>query len=450
MVMANETIYVGTDRGLLQVDAPSGVISPCIIPGYNIKTMAVNEKGILYMIGGTGKVGIPGNYGLIMRTTTNSKPIISSFEADIERYEELRNKVWVDYRVKVKDPLGWNRNLIETINYGDGETRESKIYVRKSRTGKDRLERFEERNFGHSYNLDDLTDLEEGLTRPSYEVSVEGCEECSVSKITEVCLGAPKISKISVLPDDNVYLGEEVDFKGRAQPPICGNSELTYTWDFDDYSEKIRGSMVKHSFNRTGEFAVSLTVGIKGSLITTRFMRVINVSKTQLVEVERTPIKYSEDGLEYRFDYKLRGDLLDYKEPLEVLWNFGDGDTVTTAGKESVVHRFKTPGVYKVRAQVFFAEGITSVGKEYVYYEDLPAMTLSITPEKPYTYQPIDVLCSPKDPEALVEGLAYRFVIDNSSEEEREVLRSAPSLKELKFETPGTCPEILNQGGLWD
>ncbi|MBS3814438.1 PKD domain-containing protein [Candidatus Bipolaricaulota bacterium] len=403
MVMANETIYVEIDRGLLQVAASSGDISPCVIPAYEIKSMAVNEQGILYLVGNTG----------ITRTTTNSKPIISSFEADIERYEERRNKVWVDYRVELKDPLGWNRNLIETITYGDGDRREDEIYVHRSEVGERKSERIEVREWGHSYNLEDLTDMEDGLTRPNYKVSVKGCEECTASKTTEVCLGAPKISKISVLPDDNVYVGEEVDFKGRAQSPICGNSELTYTWDFDDYSEKMRGSMVKHSFDRTGEFAVDLTVGIKGSPITTRVTRVINVSKTPGVDIERTPIRYTKDGLEYRFDFTFRGDLIEGKQPPEVRWNFGDGETAITPGGEGTVHTFDSTGVYNVKATATLAEGVVLQGEKLVDYTELPEMIINMSSKSPHNEEKFEVICQHKNPGNVVDGLSFSWYQDD-------------------------------------
>jgi|GEM_PF-4516524 len=412
IVMANETIYAGTDRGLLQVDAPSGAISPCVIPAHDIKSMAVNEKGVIYLFGDTGKVGIPGYNGLIMRTTPNSEPMIDSFEAVIERFDERRNKVWVDYRVELKDPLGWNRNLIETTTFGDGETREGKIYLRRSRSGNNRLERLEERNFGHSYHLEDLSDLEDGLTRPSYKISVEGCEECSAIKSTEVCLGAPRIGKISVLPGDNVYVGEEVNFKGRVQPPICGSSELTYTWNFDDYSETVSGSTVKHSFDRPGEFEVSLKVGIKGSPITTRVTRAINVNKTPGVVIERTPIRYTKDGLEYIFDLTYQEDLIEGRQLPEVQWNFGDGQTTTTSGGEGAVHTFGSPGVYNVKATAKLAEGVALQGKKSVDYTELPEMVINLSPDSPYSEEKTEVICQPENPDGVLDGLSFYWYKD--------------------------------------
>jgi len=355
MAMANQTIYAGTDRGLLQVAAPSGAIYPCVIPAYGIKSMAVNEKGSLYLFGDTGKVGISGNYGLIARTTPNSEPVISSFEADIEKYDERRNKVWVDYKLELKDPLGWNRNLIEKISYGDGDTRKGKMYVFRSKVGEKETERIDIREWSHSYEMDEL---EEEIINPKYELCVENCEAFVSSASTTLRLVKPVIKGFEV--DRSKAFSGLTDLLFSAESIIEGQSNgrgLVYRWDMGD-GTVLSGSRVNHIFESAGYYDVKLTVFERGSKITTSRTLRVEVSDPPVLEIDYRPEKRVTGGLKYYFE----GEFI---EPPDAEWRLDwylDGEKVGSGRS--------------VSCDLFFSEGgqikglLTITGHPEVKSED--------------------------------------------------------------------------------
>jgi outer membrane protein assembly factor BamB len=427
-LMAGETICVETDMGLLQVNGWSGEVCPCVIPVDDIRSMAIGEDGELYLIGRSSGVDL-------MRTVPNSPPVITSVEPEIRKYDEDDNKVRVSYHIELRDPLGWNRNLVGTITYGNGKTEEDRILFRDPEPGDLSTARQKSITLSHSYALDDL---QEELIHPTYELSVEHCDSCSVSKSSSVCLGAPTIGTIYVLPGDNVYVDEEISFKARAQPPVCGPAELTYTWDFDEYDETATGSVVRYIYSRTGQFEVSVTVGVEGTPFTTTQTKIVTVSRVPRISIEKTPIRYTTNGLEYRFNYQLRGDLLQGKEPLEVRWDFGDGENLTTTGNDGVLHAFKQPGDYHVKATVTFAEDVSGEGKAYVHYNDLPKMDVGVLPKSPYNHQEIEVVCQPRNQDDVIDGLTYQWVLDDTPlADHEEVTIDGPVVSDLEFVKPG-------------
>ena len=122
------------------------------------------------------------------------------------------------------------------------------------------------------------------------------------------------------------------------------NDNLTYEWDFGDGSEKATVVRVRHTFPKSGEYPVTLTVmdNSEGQCAVSKNQQMVSVN-TAPIAVGAFPLKLAvgETGLfDGRLSEDTAGDRLAYE------WDFGDGSPKVSG--PVVPHRYKAPGEYRV------------------------------------------------------------------------------------------------------
>jgi PKD repeat protein len=120
-----------------------------------------------------------------------------------------------------------------------------------------------------------------------------------------------------------------------------------YTWEFPDQGdEPLHGFEIERSYDRSGEYAVRLTVLDSAGQSATSDI-VVTVDNTAPIAGCRfsndAPILRESVLFDASSSYDIDGDLVDF------IWDFGDGETERGT---RVTHAYEALGVYRVRLTV--------------------------------------------------------------------------------------------------
>jgi PKD repeat protein len=128
---------------------------------------------------------------------------------------------------------------------------------------------------------------------------------------------APTITQLTGTTE--VAEGTPANFTATATDP--GNDTLTYTWNFGDGSNPIKGKDVTHTFLDNGIYTVSLTVRDKDGASTTQTLstKVNNVAATVNAGTDQT--MYQNEPVIFDGQFTDPGIL----DTHTIKWNFGDG-----------------------------------------------------------------------------------------------------------------------------
>jgi len=150
--------------------------------------------------------------------------------------------------------------------------------------------------------------------------------------------------------------GEPVEFDGTQSSDSDG-SIVSYDWDFDD-GTTTSGDVVTHSFSE-GTYTVELNVTDDegSSVVTTNTVEVApDTAPTADFDAEKT-------GMDVEFDASDSGD--DDGTVDEYQWEFGDGNTATTADPV-ITHTYSNKGDYTVNLTVVDDDSNTSTTSKTV------------------------------------------------------------------------------------
>ncbi len=148
-------------------------------------------------------------------------------------------------------------------------------------------------------------------------------------------------------PDLAVCVGEPVNFDGT--PSFAEDIEVLFSkWEFGD-GKKQRGLKVQHTYDRVGQYEVSLIVEYALSRNCPSSTAKLNVHVNARPFVQLKPVPTTSCvGKEIFFDASDSGD--PDGNPLEYFWSFGDG-TILKGGPQTS-HRYRKGGAYDVKVAV--------------------------------------------------------------------------------------------------
>lgn len=168
--------------------------------------------------------------------------------------------------------------------------------------------------------------------------------------------------------------------------PVCGTNTATFTttanvsdinsynWDFGDGISTYGSSTAAHSYTAAGDYTVTLYERNVGGCDTT-------IKKTITVKQPFPRI----NGYTNTCD-GTRGEVTFTQASVgatSVIWNFGDGSTVTTAGDQTTIkHTYTKTGIYYVKLTAINGQCslvTTAPGPVYVLLKQKPSLTGSAT-----------------------------------------------------------------------
>ena len=143
-------------------------------------------------------------------------------------------------------------------------------------------------------------------------------------------------------------------------------SNLIYSWDFNDRSAKVTGSVIYHRFYKADEYNVMLTVTDDNGESDTyrKTITIKNLAPTAKTSVDS--IK-SFVGTEIIFSGAESTDTVSDRVNLTFEWNFGDTNSDTG---EVVIHIYSASGRYKVKLTVSDDDGVTDETSVTVHIEE--------------------------------------------------------------------------------
>ena len=234
---------------------------------------------------------------------------------------------------------------------------------------------------------------------------------------------------IDYSPDDIYSETTEVKFACTIKnlPDEFQSQNIIYEWDFGD-GEKGSGKEVTHSYKKSGNYNVSVSVKLGDSVDFSIKSIQIKVLESPDVELIATPQFYSEDGLVYRLECKtVNSGKIGYVE-----WDFGDG------GKGNgmmVSHAYKT-GSYIAKATIYSYDKTISWEKEITINSKFPEFLASVSNSEGYTALVVNFDCSLSDKELTDSGLSYQWKIGS------DLISDKKSFEKV-FVDPGTYTVTL-------
>jgi len=143
--------------------------------------------------------------------------------------------------------------------------------------------------------------------------------------------------------DQLICIGSETFFDGSGSFSE-NNSNLEYTWDFGDQTEKARGAKVSHIYKKAGNYNVSLTVddGRAGKC---------SIATDSVAVEVKSPPKANLKGVNpvctnSQVNFDASGSSGFDKGKLKYKWDFGDGTSLEAGAKVS--HTYTKGGEYNV------------------------------------------------------------------------------------------------------
>jgi PKD repeat protein/DNA/RNA endonuclease G (NUC1) len=202
-------------------------------------------------------------------------------------------------------------------------------------------------DFGDGSTIrDTLTPTHVYADNGEYDVSLtvtddEGANTTSTFKVT-VNNVTPTITFIT--GDTEINEGDRANFSAAATDP--GADELTYTWNFGDGSETIKGQNTDHQYVQDGTYNTTLTVSDSDGASTsqTRQITVNNLPPT--VEAGNNQTVYVGESVSFNGSFSDRGSL----DTHTTNWDFGDN--TNTNGINNPTHTYTESGIYTVTYSV--------------------------------------------------------------------------------------------------
>ena len=174
-----------------------------------------------------------------------------------------------------------------------------------------------------------------------YDVTLQDSSFCGIVETTiQIEITNPPTSIISS-DKDTICEGETVTFFNNS---IGGANE--FQWDFDQGSgfQNLNGNDKSRVYNSTGDFTISLVVGIAGAF---------GCRDTSIVDLHVLPSPVSDftfntnnecDSMQVQFTNTSTGAIVSYE------WDFDNGSTFT--GPNPPIQNFTSPGAYRVELVV--------------------------------------------------------------------------------------------------
>lgn len=237
-------------------------------------------------------------------------------------------------------------------NFGDGST---------PRNG---------RNINHTYEKPGkyevtltITDESGEQQKTSVEIEVSGTKSAPEAVITtNPSLDAKSQSLKGALP-------LVVNFDGTKSTDK-DNNIVDYAWDFESDGENDNfGSKVQHSFEKPGEYIVTLTVRDADDQASESSVTIIVEELDTQAVIKATP-EAGPIPLTVQFDGS-ESQTSDGTKIVNYEWDFGDGTDVIPTGA-NVSHKYEKIGTYTVTLKVFSESGETATTTKQIFARVVP------------------------------------------------------------------------------